>query len=678
VYAGTGNLVWSSTDNRSFLQAAIAEAHIEEHRGSFLINDEPQQFFKDQRIDTIFSQHDSLFLVGVLGKKQPIPWRMIMFEDSMGGLGMNIQIEGAANRLYLSSSSDAGAHVLGFGEQFSHLDMKGRRLPIFCMEQGIGRGLQPLTGIVDLVAKSGGDWHTSYAGMPLYINSRNQAFFLENSSYSVFDFRKKSHNQIQVWGEGNRVEMNAHIHFGKSVPDVIRSLTRWNGRMQPLPDWTQHGAIIGMQGGSAKVQHVHRDMQAANVPLAGYWLQDWVGQRRTSFGKQLWWNWELDRERYPAWDSMQVAFADDSIALLGYVNPFLVDVDEKGNAGRNLFKEALAAGYLIKNDSGKPYMIPNTSFSAGMVDLTNPCAYDWIKAAIKEEMLSVGIKGWMADFGEALPLDCQLYDGSDPATYHNRYPVVWAKLNREIVEEDSLGQYMFFSRAGYSQSPKYSSLFWLGDQMVTWDKHDGLQSAITGLLSGGLSGISLNHSDIGGYTTLKRGPLAYTRDRELLLRWMEFSAFTALFRSHEGNQPELNVQVYSDSITRKHFALTASWYAGLAKYRKALMEEAAATGLPLARHCIIHYPEIEEFWRMEATQFLLGEDLLVVPVTEAGADEVEVLLPRGEWEHVWSGQAFSSGDKGKKVKVAAPMGQPGLFIRAESPKAEELKSVFTS
>ena len=37
---------------------------------------------------------------------------------------------------------------------------------------------------------------------------------------------------------------------------------------------------------------------------------------------------------------------------------------------------------------------------------------------------------------------------------------------------------------------------------MTWDGDDGLASAIVGLLSSGLSGYSLVHSDIGGYTAV--------------------------------------------------------------------------------------------------------------------------------------------------------------------------------
>ena len=39
--------------------------------------------------------------------------------------------------------------------------------------------------------------------------------------------------------------------------------------------------------------------------------------------------------------------------------------------------------------------------------------------------------------------------------------------------------------------------------MVSWDHYDGLGSAIIGAVNSGLSGFTMTHSDIGGYTSLK-------------------------------------------------------------------------------------------------------------------------------------------------------------------------------
>lgn len=137
------------------------------------------------------------------------------------------------------------------------------------------------------------------------------------------------------------------------------------------------------------------------------------------------------------------------------------------------------------------------------MDLTNPAARDWLKSVIKDEVIGAGATGWMADFGEALPYDAALFDGTSGADDHNRYPEAWARLNREVIDSLPNGnEYVFFMRAGFTRSPQFATLFWEGDQLVSWSADDGIKSAVTGLVSGGMSGYSLNHSDIGGYTTI--------------------------------------------------------------------------------------------------------------------------------------------------------------------------------
>ena len=270
----------------------------------------------------------------------------------------------------------------------------------------------------------------------------------------------------------------------------------------------------------------------------------------------------------------------------------------KKNHRRNLFGEAAERGYLVKNREGEPYRIRISSFSAGLVDLTNPGARTWIKDIIKEELIGNGASGWMADFGEGLPYDAVLFSGADPKTYHDRYAEEWARVNREAIREAGRDDdIVFFNRSGYIQSPRYSTLFWVGDQLVDWDEHDGIKSAVTGLLTSGLSGYSLEHSDIGGYTAIDNPLLRYHRSKELLLRWIELGAFTAVFRTHEGNIPEVNHQFYSDEETLEHFVRFAKIYAAWKPYRMELVKEASETGLPVVRHPFIHYPQDPEVLR---------------------------------------------------------------------------------
>ncbi|XP_021908714.1 uncharacterized protein LOC110822807 [Carica papaya] len=578
------------------------------------------------------------------------------------------------NRVCLTYSSERSERFYGFGEQFSHMDFKGKRVPIFVQEQGIGRGDQPITFAANLVSyRLGGDWSTTYAPSPFYMTSKMKSLYLEGYHYSVFDLTRSDRVQVQI--HGNSIQ--GRILHGNSPSEIIEHFTKSVGRPPELPEWIISGAVVGMQGGTDAVRHVWDELKTYKVPISSFWLQDWVGQRETLIGSQLWWNWEVDTKRYEGWRQLIKDLGAEHIKVMTYCNPCLAPTNDKPNRRRNLFEEAKKLDILIKDKYGEPYMVPNTAFDVGMLDLTHPVATGWFKQVL-QEMVDDGVRGWMADFGEGLPVDATLYSGEDPISAHNRYPELWAKINREFVEEwksnhatkegeepeDAL---IFFMRAGFRESPRWGMLFWEGDQMVSWQANDGIKSAVVGLLSSGLSGYAFNHSDIGGYCSVNLPIIKYQRSEELLLRWMELNAFTSVFRTHEGNRPTCNTQFYSNEQTLNHFARFAKIYTAWKFYRIQLVKEAAQKGLPVCRHLFLHYPDDERVHRLSYQQFLVGSEILVVPVLDKGKKNVKAYFPVGEtcsWQHIWTGKLYTK--QGSEVLVGAPIGYPAVFVKCGS------------
>ena len=332
--------------------------------------------------------------------------------------------------------------------------------------------------------------------------------------------------------------------------------------------------------------------------------------------------------------------------MLTYINPFL-STEPNHDA---LFNEARAKGYLVAKGDGTPYLIKNTSFSAGLIDLSNPQARTWIKDIIKTEMIDkAGASGWMNDFGEALPFDAKLHAGADPAVWHNRYPEEWARVARNAIDEAGRGDdIVFFDRSGFTRSPGAATLFWLGDQIQSWDAYDGIKTTVVGLLSGGVSGFSLLHSDTGGYVVLKLNVVGkdipvIARTPELLMRWIELNAFTAVLRTHEGLDPAASAQFDSNAETLAQMRRFSKVYKGLGTYRKRLIDDAASRGHPVVRHLFLHYPDDVNTHGLRY-QFLLGPDLMVAPVLDKGAEAVDVYFPRGsQW--VACGPATTPGQR---------------------------------
>lgn len=64
--------------------------------------------------------------------------------------------------------------------------MKGHRIPIIVAEQGIGRGAQPTTFILNMLADgAGGDSKSTYAPKPLYVTNFYRSLVVMNSDVSL-------------------------------------------------------------------------------------------------------------------------------------------------------------------------------------------------------------------------------------------------------------------------------------------------------------------------------------------------------------------------------------------------------------------------------------------------------------------------------------------------------------
>ncbi|WP_285711640.1 alpha-glucosidase [Erythrobacter oryzae] len=536
----------------------------------------------------------------------------------------------------------------GGGEQMSHLVLNGRNFPLWTSEPGVGR--EPGTPLTDQASAdgsfAGGDYWTTNYPEPTVLCSGGWALCLANSEYAEFDAREDGRLRIHVWSGEVVIDL-----FEGAPASLTRQLGERFGPRQPLPDWAIGGAVVGLKQGVSSFERLERLIDAG-AAISGLWCEDWVGIRETSFGRRLFWDWQWNAERYPDLPARIAALKDRGIRFLGYVNPYLA-VDGP------LFPEAAAKGYFARElDSDAPYLVDFGEFHAGVVDFTNPEAADWFaEEVIGKRMLDFGLDGWMADFGEYLPTDLRLHDG-DPMQEHNRWPVRWAGVNaRAVASRGRTGDVLWFMRAGHTGVQAHCPLLWAGDQSVDFSRHDGIGTVITAALSSGLVGNAFSHSDVGGYTSL----FGNVRTEELILRWYELGAFSPVFRTHEGNRPDDNLQIDSTPALIEGFVRWSRVHAVLAPYVRHLVEEAQTTGLPAQRALFLHHPGDRETFTIQ-DQFLYGEDLMVAPVIEAGAAERRVYLPQGDWRHIWSGQHYAPGWH----EVPAPIGAPPVFYRSGS------------
>lgn len=563
------------------------------------------------------------------------------------------------NRMWIRLKAKPYESVYGCGEQFTEFNLRGKSVNIWVAEhinalQTAKKLLKQVIGIKNSTKKQAfGNYETYYAE-PTFISSEKYYFHSASTARCEFDFTDEKYHILKTDDISP-----FYIGFGADFEELEENLTDLLGRQPMLPEWVFDGAILGIQGGSEIMTSKVNKCLKANTDVCGVWIQDWEGRRVTAVGKQLQWNWQWDKELYPELDKKIVELNSKGIKVLGYVNPFLA-------VEKPLYKEAHEKGYCVKNTNGEDYYVTITTFPAAMIDLTNSDAYNWIKNIIKKNLINFGFSGWMADFGEYLPTDCVLASGENPEAIHNTWPALWAKVNREAVEEaGKLGEIMFFTRAGFTDTKKYSTMMWNGDNHTDYSIDFGLPSVIPAMLSLSVCGFGLSHSDIGGYTTF----FNLKRSDELFMRWCEMNAFSPLMRSHEGLNPDANAQFdYSDEVLNHH-AKMSRIHKALKPYLVDCAKLNSQKGIGMVRPLFYYYDEKRAY--NEAYEYLLGRDILVAPVIKENAQTREVYLPSDKWVHLWSGKEYVGGQN----TVSSPIGQPPVFIRKESKYFDSLMSV---
>jgi alpha-glucosidase len=161
--------------------------------------------------------------------------------------------------------------------------------------------------------------------------------------------------------------------------------------------------------------------------------------------------------------------------------------------------------------------------------------------------------------------------------------------------------------------------------------------------------------DIGGF--------GGDTNAELLARWTEFGVFQPFCRNHTmlgtRRQEPWAFGEPCESVCRKMIKLRQR----LLPYFYSLFDECHRSGAPILRPLLFEYPSDETTYSAD-DELLLGDALLVAPITRPGIEHRHVYLPEGTWLHYWSGERFEGP---AHILAHAPLGEPALYVKANTP-----------
>ena len=276
-------------------------------------------------------------------------------------------------------------------------------------------------------------------------------------------------------------------------------------------------------------------------------------------------------------------------------------------------------------------------------------AYSWFKSKLNA-FVTLGVRGYKIDRGE---------EGEQPDSAQNESVYLFHKLSYEGMAAAYPNDFLMFARNVYDKSRQYIG-HWGGDSSAAFS---GLIASIKIGLRAGVMNFPIFGSDGGGYNG--------TPTKELLGRWLEFNAYTPMMEVLNG--PNRTVWTSFDSALIAVATAQAQAHHDLIPYTRSYAYKATQTGVPIMRAMILAYPDdtsVFDTWN----QYMFGGEVLVAPVTTAGATSRSVYLPAGNWLD-YNGKA-TTYTGGTTVTASAPLATIPLFVKegAIVPRGDILKS----
>ena len=134
-------------------------------------------------------------------------------------------------------------------------------------------------------------------------------------------------------------------------------------------------------------------------------------------------------------------------------------------------------------------------------------------------------------------------------------------------------------------------------------------------------------------------------DPELLLRWLQFGAFTPIFRTHATNDSKLERKIWKYSnFTQLREAVRMRYQ--MFPYYYTAARETYDTGIGMNRPLYYEWPEENNAYVYE-DEYMFGNDMLVAPIYTAsknGVSSRNIWLPAGLWWDVTENRLREGGE----------------------------------
>ncbi|MGN0582593.1 MAG: TIM-barrel domain-containing protein [Oscillospiraceae bacterium] len=491
------------------------------------------------------------------------------------------------------------------------------------------------------------DARSLYGSHNFIIISGRQTFgaFFDYAGRMEFDIGYTRRSKMQIKAEKN--DLIVYIITGENEKDIVKQFRQLIGKSYVPPLWAfGYGQSRWGYKNEQDIRTVARQYKASGIPLDSIYLDiDYMEHYK---------DFTVDRERFTDLGKLTADMKAQGIRLVP-----IIDAGVKIEKGYDIYEEGVQNNYFCKNADGGDFVGAVWPGRVHFPDFLQPRARKWFGKKYSV-LTKLGIEGFWNDMNEPaifytedrLADTCaeieNLTSGNMGIDEYFAFTGMVAGLNGNIGDYDKFyhningrminhrevhnlygmnmtrsafealqeicpeKRTLFFSRSSYIGAHRYGGI-WQGDNKSWWSH---ILQSMQQLPALNMAGFLFTGSDTGGF--------GCDTTEDLVLRWLQYSLFTPLFRNHSAEGTRMqelycfdNVNAAAEMI-KIRYRLIPYLYSEFLK--AALNDEMMFRPLAFDFHDDPMAKQVDD-------QLLLGNELMIAPVYRQNAQGRYVYLP---------------------------------------------------
>ena len=472
------------------------------------------------------------------------------------------------------------------------------------------------------VAQAGKQGHAgapfvwSTRGYGVLVDCDGADFDLADERITVTDFK--------------RPDADYYILVG-TPEELFGELSKLSGPAPLFPKWAM--GFTNSQWGidQNELLDIVKTYRAKRIPLDNFTLDfDWKAWGEGDYGEFRW-----NPEKFPDGPSGKLAkmLEAEGVHLTGITKPRLLLGTAEGDY-------ATAHDLWIPGEQAYPEYFSHKQ--AKDVDFDKPEARRWFAGLAMKYGFDKGIVGWWND-------EADVY-GKDGTLTSNTQFLNMQRALYDAQRAQSDQRVWSINRTFWLGSQRYAYGMWSGDIDTGFESMAAQRARMLSAIEVGEAKWGMDGGGFNGHPS-----------DENYARWIEFGAFTPIFRVHGTFNEKRQPWRYGPIAEAAATAAIRLRYS-LIPYIYAYQHSEYAHGVGLVRPLTFGWPDDPKV-RDDVDAWMFGQWLLVSPVVEQGRATKRIYLPAGQWTDWFTGKTYAGGQTTDVPVDAKTWRDIPLFIR---------------